>query len=668
MAASPSPSDTSLPLQPAEVQFSDDAPPFSPRYGDGYHPPGGAFAQAQHVFLSGNGLPGRWQGRPRFIVLETGFGLGSNFLATWDAWRRDPQRSRQLVFISVERHPVRRDDLARAHAGSPLAELADALVRAWPPLTPNLHRLEFDEGQVQLMLLLGDAAESLADLVARVDAFFLDGFAPAKNAEMWSERVFKAIGRLAAPGATAATWSAARPVRDGLAGAGFEVQRVPGIGGKFDVTWARHAPVFTPPQPPGRPQMRQSRDHHALIVGGGLAGCAAAWALAQQGWRSTVLERLPGPAQATSGNAAGLFHGIVNGQDGPHARFNRAAALEAARAVRHAVERHGVPGDVRGLLRLETSGAPLPELRRLLARLGLPADYVELCDAASASAVAGLALSHPAWHYPGGGWVQPGGLARSFLGRAGTLTRFVGDTQVERLARHASQDWQLLDADGRVLAQADTVVLASAADTARLWPGLQGPQAVRGQLSMLPLAAPEAQGLALPRLPIAGGGYLLPAIDGLAMFGATSQSGDTDPAVRETDHRHNLRQLARLSGWTRDPDAPLPETLQGRTGWRWVAEDRLPMIGAVADVARHPDARHTPERPRFVHREPGLFVFTALGSRGITWSALGAQVLASWVTGSPAPVEAHLLDAIDPARFMCRAARHADKTRNKKAP
>jgi len=181
------------PIVAGRLAFTDAGVPCSPDFGDVYHPAAGALAQATHVFLAGNGLPGRWAGRERFVILETGFGLGNNFLAAWDAWRRDPQRCERLVFVSVEKHPLTRADLARAHAASALPELAAALLAAWPALLPNLHPLDFDGARVQLLLGFGDAALLLPQLVAAVDAFFLDGFAPARNAGMWDERL---LGRL----------------------------------------------------------------------------------------------------------------------------------------------------------------------------------------------------------------------------------------------------------------------------------------------------------------------------------------------------------------------------------------------------------------------------------------------------------------------------------------
>jgi tRNA 5-methylaminomethyl-2-thiouridine biosynthesis bifunctional protein len=152
-------------------------------------------------------------------------------------------------------------------------------------------------------------------------------------------------------------------------------------------------------------------------------------------------------------------------------------------------------------------------------------------------------------------------------------------------------------------------------------------------------------------VPVAGAGYLLPEVDGRAVFGATAQPGDQDGAVREADHAGNLAQLARLTGEVVDAD---PAAMQGRTAWRWSATDRLPVIGAVPDTSATASRL---DQPRFVPRLPGLVVFTALGSRGIAWSALGARMLAASITGAPAPMESSLIDAVDPARFVSRAAR-----------
>jgi len=642
------------PVVAATLDYDADGVPFSSRYNDRYHPRSGAFGQARHVFLKGNGLPERWRERERFVVLETGFGLGNNFLTTWDAWRADPRRCDRLHFISIEKHPLSRADLVRAHSASRLPALAGELIRQWPSLTPNLHSLHFDAGRVQLLLAFGDVADWLPEIVASVDAFFLDGFAPDRNPAMWQPRVLRAIGRLAADGATAATWSVARSVQSGLATAGFEVRREPGSGGKREITLARFAPRFAPRRAPSRLAAASPAERHALIVGAGIAGCAVAWALAAQGWRSTLLECLPIVTSDPPGRRAGVFHGIVNPQDGTHARFNRAAALQAQHVVCAAVERPGIDGQVAGVLRIERDGTN-EAMQAQLDALGLPADYVQALAGAQASRMSGLPLTAPAWFYPGGGWVQAPALTASLLRRAGTDTVLRRGTPIAELRRHDDR-WQSLDASGSVLAEAAVVVLANAFDALRLvggavdWPL----HCVRGQTTELPASTP---GLRLPLLPVTGNGYVLPELPGgMALCGATADRDDGDPALRLRDHDRNLAHLARLTGSA--PDAAA-STLAGRVGWRCVADDKLPLIGAVPDVQAllRPGLRL--DQPRFVPRAAGLYVFTALASRGITWAALGAQSLASVISGAPCPLEASLLDAVDAGRFVSRVARRA---------
>ncbi|MBC8056276.1 MAG: FAD-dependent oxidoreductase, partial [Rhizobiales bacterium] len=303
-----------------------------------------ARSQARDDFLAGNELPQRWRGRDRFVVLDTGFGPGANFLATWQAWRNDAQRCTRLVFISIEQHPLSGDALTEFHRASPLPMLAAELQRAWPPPTHNLHRLNFDDGAVELLLAFGAVQDWLPELVAEIDAFFLGGCASGDHPQTWDARFCKAIGRLAAPGATLASRSAPHALRAHLASAGFNVQPAHDEVGRHDITLAHFAPTFTPRRAVARSRSTASNDRHALIIGAGLAGCAAASALAGHGWRSTVLERQALIASGASGNLGGLFHGIVNAQDGVHARFNRAAALSAHGAVKSALAR-GVAGN-----------------------------------------------------------------------------------------------------------------------------------------------------------------------------------------------------------------------------------------------------------------------------------------------------------------------------------
>lgn len=227
------------PLSSAPLVFRDDGTPYSPRHDDIYHSAAGALAQARHVFLDGNGLPARWRKKSRFTVVETGFGMGVNFLATWAAWRNDPQRSPALEFVSVEKHPFSASDLRAAHAAiiddNAVAQLADALASAWPPLEAGVHRLAFLAGAVTLTLAFGDAGTllpHLADHGLAADAIYLDGFAPARNPDMWTPAIFASLARIAREDATFATYTSAGLVKRALRDNGFDYLKVAGFGGK----------------------------------------------------------------------------------------------------------------------------------------------------------------------------------------------------------------------------------------------------------------------------------------------------------------------------------------------------------------------------------------------------------------------------------------------------
>src|SRR5258705_9034197 len=300
----------------ATLARSGDGTAFSDEFQDVYHSSHGGLAQSRHVFLTGNRLPKRWRGRDAFVILETGFGLGLNFLAAWDAWRADGARPRRLHFLSVESRPLDAKDLAAALAGfEELAPLARALVAAWPPPLAGFHRLHFDGGNVILTLLLGDACAVLPQLIACVDAYFLDGFSPAKNPGIWSPEVVRELARVAAPDATLATWTVAGGVRAALADAGFAVEKQAGFASKREMLTGRFIAQRCAPAMP--------RTRHAAVVGGGLAGTLAAERLAARGWEVELVDA----QRERSVPAVALVRPIANLRDAVNAQASRSAFL-----------------------------------------------------------------------------------------------------------------------------------------------------------------------------------------------------------------------------------------------------------------------------------------------------------------------------------------------------
>ena len=205
--------------------------PASAAFGDVYHSVDGGLREAREVFLGGCGLPDAWRGRERFTIAETGFGTGLNALAAWRAWRESGSRGR-LRFVSIERYPFDRDALAALLAPfrDELGEETDALVGAWPGRVGGVHALELDGFALELWHM--DVGAALAGMRLRADAWFLDGFAPSRNPEMWLPERLARVAELSAPGARLATFTVAGPVRRALADAGFAVERVPGFGRK----------------------------------------------------------------------------------------------------------------------------------------------------------------------------------------------------------------------------------------------------------------------------------------------------------------------------------------------------------------------------------------------------------------------------------------------------
>jgi tRNA 5-methylaminomethyl-2-thiouridine biosynthesis bifunctional protein len=577
-------------LVPAKLDFRDETP-YSAAYGDVYHSAGGGPAQARHVFLAGNGLPDRWARRERFVILETGFGMGLNFLVTWRAWKDDAARCRRLHFVSIEKHPFTLGDLRALHRLYPeLATEASELHARWPMLVSGAHRLEF--GNVVLTLFFGDVAQ-VRDLRLAADAVYLDGFAPARNPDMWTHQVLRSVSRLAAREATLATWSVAGTVREALEATGFAVEKRAGFGTKREMLVARNTRAV---RDPDRPTERK-----AIVVGAGLAGAAVCERLCARGWEVALHERRAEPAQEASGNHAGTFHPIVTPDDSIFARVTRAGFLYALRNwERLPAARY----DQCGVLQLARTNKEMDAQRK--STVGLPPAYAQFVERDEASEHAGVPVAAPGLWFAESGWVKPRTLVRAQLDACGEGLRRHFNSSVDDLPRAA------------------VVILANSVAAPKLCtvPRLRLRQ-VRGQLTYVP-----AEALEPPRTVVLRGGMVLPPIDGVCVVGATYDLEDPDATVREDSHAGNLERLRNILG------VDVRARTEGRVSFRAVTLDRLPVVGKISE---------------------GIYGAFAYGSRGIVWSALAAEIIASELEGEPLPVEGKLADALAPQRFMQRA-------------
>jgi len=632
-------------VEPATLDI-DDGQPASRRYGDVYASRAGALEQARHVFLGGNDLPARWAGREQFVVVETGFGLGVNFLATWQCWRDDPQRPRRLHFVSVERHPLAATDLQRA-VPAPLQPLASLLAAQWPLPLPGLHRLEFEEAQVVLTLAFGDAGELVPQLALGADAFFLDGFAPDRNPAMWSPLLLKALARMARPGATLATWCTAAAVRESLTAGGFAVEKRRGFGRKREMLTARFAPRWTVRR--HEPPLPRGGERRALIVGAGLAGCSVAQSLARRGWQVELFDAGGKAASGASALPWGLLHPQIARDDNRLARLTRAGFLLGTSQLARLPDAASLWQRC-GVLQQARDDEEAAAMVTALEALRWPPQHVRWLDAAEATARIGVAPRRGGYWFEQGGIVSAQQWCRAMAGSVPLRPSAVASAELH------SDGWLLRDQGGRELGAAPVLVIAAALASPQLAAMTVPLTPVRGRLSILP-------GEALPlRAGLAGEGYLLRAPDGFTAAGASYEFEPEAGACWASDdeiHRGNLQRLQRLLA---QPPSATPTGMFD--GMRCVAHDRLPLAGPVADEASALSRAEALRGAQLADlpRQPGLYASFAFGSRGLTLAPLAAELIAAQLEGEPWPIERDLAAAIDPARFLLRRLRSGRAT------
>lgn len=625
-------------------------------HGDVYYSAADGLAEARHVFLAGNNLPAAWQNRTSFTIGETGFGMGLNFLATWQMWRRAAPPASRLHYISVEGFPPTAEDLERAHTPfAELAPLARRLRALYPHLYGGFHRLHFDEDRVTLTLLFGEAKEMLEALDARVDAWFLDGFSPARNPDLWRQEVLDRIGALTGPGGTAASFTVAGAVRRGLEVAGYRVEKAAGFGRKRHMLRARHTATMVKAAKSWTGAPLDAPPSTALLIGAGLAGSAVSRALTRRGIAVALIDPDPDLVMAASGNPAGIANPKPAADISPAGRFHCAAFDYAARHVFHEA-----PDVFRPCGVLELAAGPQAQRRYegLSAGRVLPATAMQALSVEDAAQAAGLPLSLAALYFPKGGIAFPPAYTASLREGADRVRG-----RVTRLSP-AGRGWTAeLEGGGQV--SADIAILACGNDCGMF--GLTNAipmTASRGQLSLVP----ETEESAALRTAISFGGYVSPALSGRHVLGATYDDvawplTSDAYAARQADHHRNQQALADVL-----PDFPLrPCTTNwdARVAFRCTTPDRLPLCGPVPDLpdvpverSRMRDSLPTDRQLHPPYRN-GLYLCTGLGSRGLTTAPLLGELLASTMCGDPLPTERVVAELLHPMRFFVRALRKA---------
>ncbi|ELY3836822.1 bifunctional tRNA (5-methylaminomethyl-2-thiouridine)(34)-methyltransferase MnmD/FAD-dependent 5-carboxymethylaminomethyl-2-thiouridine(34) oxidoreductase MnmC [Cronobacter turicensis] len=656
-------------IQPASLTFNNEGTPVSRDFDDVYFSNDDGLEETRYVFLNGNQLPERFMTHPRdsFIVAESGFGTGLNFLTLWQAFAafRDahPDAALQrLHFISFEKFPLTPADLASAHAHWPeLAPWAQQLQAQWPMALPGCQRVLLDDGRVTLDLWLGDINElvdTLDDTHNRqVDAWFLDGFAPSKNPDMWTPGLFAAMARLARPGGTLATFTSAGFVRRGLIDAGFNVVKRKGFGRKREMlTGALSVDAPPPVRAPWYARRPASGDKDVAIVGGGIASALLALALQRRGWQVTLYCEDNAPAQGASGNRQGALYPLLSHHDAALAAFFPAAFTFARRlydALPVSFDKEWC-----GVTQLGWDEKSQTKISQML-ELGLPESLARGVDSDTVRERSGVETGCGGIEYPQGGWLCPAQLTAGVvtLAQAHGLRARYGHRVSALYQENGS--WRLDFASG---AQARHAVLVLAnghqlsgfpqTETLPVYP-------VGGQVSHIP----TTPGLGALRQVLCYDGYLTPQnpANGMHCIGASYHRGVSEMRYQEEDQQHNRQRLIdclHAAAWTQEVNVSAGDA---RCGVRCATRDHLPMVGNAPDYAAtlrdYATLSHHVRAPETVAPAPvleNLFVLGALGSRGLCSAPLAAEMLASQMNGEPLPLDGATLAALNPNRLWVR--------------
>ncbi|MEX7657514.1 bifunctional tRNA (5-methylaminomethyl-2-thiouridine)(34)-methyltransferase MnmD/FAD-dependent 5-carboxymethylaminomethyl-2-thiouridine(34) oxidoreductase MnmC [Enterobacter hormaechei] len=651
-------------IQPANLEFNAEGTPVSRDFDDVYFSNDNGLEETRYVFLDGNHLGTRFPEHPRslFVVAESGFGTGLNFLTLWQAFdcfrAAYPEATLQrLHFISFEKFPLTAHDLRLAHQRWPeLAHWAEQLQTQWPPAIGGCHRLILDDGRVTLDLWLGDIndlTDKLDDSMnQKVDAWFLDGFAPAKNPDMWSPHRFSAMARLARPGATLATFTSAGFVRRGLQEAGFTMRKTKGFGRKRDMlVGVMEQDLAIPAQAPWFAR-RASTSREVAIVGGGIASALLSLALLHRGWQVTLYCADEAPATGASGNRQGALYPLLSSHDPALFQFFPAAFTFARRLY------DSLPvafdHDWCGVTQLGWDEKSQQKITQMLS-LGLPEDIAHAVTAQQVTETTGVDTGCGGIQYPLGGWLCPAELtsAAIALGQSRGLTVHYAH-KVQSLSRTAH--WKLRFADGKE-AQHASVVLANGhhitqfTQTASL-----AVYPVGGQVSHIP-TAPQLSKL---RQVLCYDGYLTPQnpSNGHHCIGASYHRGETDMQYSEADQQQNRQRLVDCfpdASWAKEVDV---SEGQARCGVRCATRDHLPMAGNVPDydatLEVYQDLADSKETAVSAPVHPELFMLGGLGSRGLCSAPLLAEALAAQMSDEPVPLDRVTLAGLNPNRLWVR--------------
>mgnify|MGYP001254623738 FL=1 len=676
----------------AQVHFNESGTPVADHFDDVYFSNDSGIDETQHVFVAGNDLAERWQQwrNPTFVIAETGFGTGLNFLVAMRAFNEfraaNPDHPlKRLYFITTEKFPLPQQDMQRALEAFPaLKDEAQALASLYPMGLEGCHRLHFDNHSTTLDLWIGDVHELLpqwhSPVNGLIDAWFLDGFAPSKNPDMWTDALFSQMARLSKTGTTFGTFTAAGVVKRGLAGVGFTIKKRNGFGRKRDMLTGvfnhDNENVQHKLRLPAGPYYRYTNDSldktsKVAVVGSGLAAATVCLALIKRGINTTLYFDGDTLASGASGNPQGGFYPQLHSEASIASRIQAHSFLYARQAYDHTIEQAKACGladvahDFCGVIQLSFNDKVAERQNKLAAADVWPEALIKPVDSKEVSDIANLALPYSGLYIGLGGWLSPPQLVTAMIEEAlqsGKLTlkpkhTYISHEAVEttkqqvqiRFNLDSVESEEVITADHLILALGAGAVNASDFDSLSLRP-------VRGQVEAIPTQTPIDQ----LNTVLCHKGYMTPVFEGRHALGSTYIKNDLSTDVRGDETEMNLATHEQALANT-DIVQALQHDGKARAATRLGSPDHQPVVGALHNFDSLKELytmlgvgkplTSAPVLPSSV-----VSTLTCLGSRGLTTAPLMAEVLVSSLCKEPLPLSNDLLNAVNTSRFMTREA------------
>ncbi|WP_027857798.1 bifunctional tRNA (5-methylaminomethyl-2-thiouridine)(34)-methyltransferase MnmD/FAD-dependent 5-carboxymethylaminomethyl-2-thiouridine(34) oxidoreductase MnmC [Marinobacterium jannaschii] len=644
-------------LNPASLEWQNEAP-LSQQYEDMYFNLEEGIEESEFVFVTGNRLEDRFvQVKQCFTIAETGFGTGLNFFCARRLWLDQAPADSRLHYISVEKHPLNPQDLERALSAWPqFRDGCQQLLAQYPVAVAGFHRLSFDGGRITLTLLFGDAAASYSKLDASVDAWFLDGFAPSKNPDMWQQSLFDQMARLSHEATSFATFTAAGFVKRGLQQAGFTVEKAKGFGRKRERLIGRfsmdeNTETISPSPWFDRPAATSVRQ--VTVVGAGLSGCSTAAALAARGIKVTLLDQSDSIATAGSGNRQGALYAKLPMEQTPQGQLHLSGFLYSLRLLRQLDPDQNFWSDC-GLIQLACTEKEQGRQQTLLERQLYPRSVVRGVTTSEATEIAGQATPFDGLYFPQAGWVHPKALCRELIQHP-LITCITHQKVSGYQYDSAKEQWKLSTAEGNHYASSHLVICTAEAANQLPQTSYLKLKPIRGQVTH---CSSDESATKLETV-VCGDGYISPAMDGQYCFGATFDLHTRHSEIREEDHDYNFGKLQKALPGLADSLRSKPKT--GRVAFRCATPDYLPIVGPVPDYdafvyryAKLGKDRKWPFPAEVPPHHPGLYLNTGHGSKGLITCPIGGELVAAMICNEPLPVEYSLAAIQNPARFIIK--------------